>query len=133
MSANKGKVLVIDDSSMARKIAAITLERAGYEVIVEGEANQVAGAISRERPDIVLMDVNMPAIQGNKLAELARDHPAGGDMILLLYSGKSADELETLARDCGADGFVQKNAEVGSLGQQIEMWMSRRAVGAGGA
>lgn len=125
-STPKGKILVIDDSASALSIVSQVLENAGYEVIVRKEAVLVSSTILRERPDIVLLDVNMPAIQGDKLAEIIRGHPAGAKTTLLLYSVKPADELETLARRCGADGFIQKGADASRLPQQMDLWMSRR-------
>ncbi len=127
MSAAKGKVLVIDDSSAARKIVSLTLEDAGYEVIAKKQAVLVTSTILREKPDIVLLDVNMPAIQGDKLVEIIRGQPAGDGTILLLYSVKPAGELGVLARRCGADGFIQKSADASLLPQQMDMWMGRLA------
>ncbi len=126
-SAIKGKILVIDDSSAARKIVSLTLERAGYEVIAKKQAVLVTSTIMREKPDVVLLDVNMPAIQGDKLVEIIRGHPAGAGTILLLYSVKPAVELEALAHQCGADGFIQKGADASLLPRQMDMWMGRLA------
>ena len=127
MSATKGKILVIDDSAAARKIVSKTLESAGYEVIAKKQAVLVTSTIVREKPHIVLLDVNMPAIQGDKLVEIIRGHPAGAGTILLLYSVKPAAELEALARRCGADGFIHKGAEASLLPQQMDLWMGRLA------
>ncbi len=121
----RGKVLIVDDSSSALKMASLALKNAGYEVIAKKEAILVSSTIQREKPQIALFDVNMPAIQGDKLAEIVRGHPACAETVLLLYSSQPDVELETLARNCGADGFIQKGLDAGNLVRQVNRWMSR--------
>ncbi len=125
MNEPRGRILVVDDSPTALKMARLPLESAGYEVITKKEAVLVSSTILREKPHIVLLDVNMPAIRGDKLVEIIRSHPSSADTILLLYSQKPAEELGALARRCGADGFVQKSADSGLLVEQMNWWMGR--------
>lgn len=125
MKEPRGRILVVDDSPAALKMARLPLESAGYEVLTKKEAVLVSSTILREKPHIVLLDVNMPAIQGDKLVEIIRGHPACADTILLLYSTKSAEELGALARRCGADGFVQKSPDSSLLVQQMNWWMGQ--------
>jgi DNA-binding response OmpR family regulator len=125
-TAAKGKILVVDDSSSALNLTRLALEGAGYNVLTKREAVLVSHTILHESPDIVLLDVNMPAVQGDKLVEIIRGHPANAGTLLLLYSGKPAEELEALVRACGADGFIQKGADANLLASQVDMWMGRR-------
>lgn len=127
MDQPRGRILVVDDSPTALKMARLSLESAGFEVITKKEAVLVSSTILREKPHIVLLDVNMPVIQGDKLVEIIRSHPACADTVLLLYSQKTAEELGPLARRCGADGFVQKSADSNLLVQQMNWWMGRIA------
>lgn len=121
----RGKILVVDDSSAALKMARLALESAGYEVVTKQEAILVSSTILREKPHIALLDVNMPAIQGDRLVEIIRGHPACAATMLLLYSMKPAEELQELVRRCGADGFIQKSADMSLLVEQIDRWMGR--------
>jgi len=125
-TAAKGKILVVDDSSSALNLTRHALEGAGYNVLTKREAVLVSHTILHESPDIVLLDVNMPAVSGDKLVEIIRGHPANAGSLLLLYSSKPADELEALVRACGADGFIQKGPDANLLARQIDMWMGRR-------
>ena len=122
---SKGKILIVDDSPTALKVARLALENAGYEVITRKEAVLVSSTIMREDPQIVLLDVTMPAVTGDKLVEIIRSHPACAGTIVLLYSVKPAAELEALARRCGADGFIQKGPDASLLARQIDRWMGR--------
>ncbi len=124
-TAAKGKILVVDDSSSALNLTRYALEGAGYNVITKREAVLVSSTILHEKPDIVLLDVNMPSVQGDKLVEIIRNHPANAGTMLLLYSIKPAEELEELVRECGADGFLQKGSDANLLASQIDMWMGR--------
>lgn len=132
-NGSKGRILVVDDSSAALKMARVALEDAGYEVITKQEAVLVSSTILREKPHIVLLDVTMPAVSGDKLVEIIRGHPACAETTLLLYSVKPAAELEALARRCGADGFIQKGPGANLLVQQVNLWMGRLEERAAGA
>lgn len=123
----KGKVLIVDDSETVLAAASQALGRAGYEVITADKALMTSRTISREKPDLVLLDVNMPTLTGDKLAEIVLGRLAPENRpVLLLHSDVETRELEALAKKCGADGFVRKSSELNLLVMQVHIWMARR-------
>ncbi len=112
------KVLVVDDNEVCRAVVRETLEEDGFDVIELGSPVGMSSVVNHEKPDVVLMDVEMPAIDGDKAVQILLKHRLH-DCKILLYSGRSAAELEKLARACGASGFVPKTVTDAALAAAI--------------
>lgn len=103
---SSAKVLVVDDSDIARASVTQTLRSAGYDVI---ERNSPLGAsrdVIRHGVSIVVLDVEMPALRGDRLATLLRGN--GPEMTLVLVSSLPEQQLRELGEQVGADGVVPK-------------------------
>ncbi|HKY37944.1 MAG TPA: response regulator [Polyangiaceae bacterium] len=112
------KVLIVDDNEVCRAVVRETLEEDGFDVIELDSPVGVSSVVNHQKPDVVLMDVEMPAIEGDKAVEILLKHRLH-DCKILLYSGRSAVELEKLARSCGASGFVPKTVTDAALSSAI--------------
>ena len=117
---SKGKVLVVDDDPITLEVVRERLQRAGYEVSTRGEALGTSHWIARNRPDFVLLDVNMPALAGNELATLLRHNQRTRDICVILHSGLEADELQRLVHATGATGAIEKTADPRAFLAQFE-------------
>jgi CheY-like chemotaxis protein len=102
------KVLLIDDSEISLHFAAAVLERAGYDVRTSMSINEFDATLGEWRPDIILTDVRMPGISGVELCRLLKSRYETAHVPVVLFSATPPDELEALARDCDADGFLSK-------------------------
>lgn len=118
-------VMIVDDDPMILQVTGAVLERRGHRVIRRSSSIGTSVAISREQPDVLLLDVNMPGLSGDRLAKLV---PAGARApVVILYSGIFQPELEELARACGAAGVIAKTGELTHLVEQLEKLAERRA------
>src|SRR5688572_5657070 len=108
MKSGMATVMVIDDSPVVLDWVRDALAKSGHRLITRSSGIGSSADIIRERPDVVLIDVNMPGLPGNVLSQLCKSS-ASYDVTLLLYSSLPVPELEALAKSCGADGFVQKS------------------------
>lgn len=112
------KVLIVDDNEVVRAVVRETLEGQGFEVVELGSPVGLSSVVNHEKPDVVLMDLEMPAIDGNKAVEILLRHRLH-DCKILLYSGRPVAELSQLARACGANGFVPKSVTDAALADAI--------------
>ena len=100
-------ILIVDDSEIVRAICADWIGVLGHRVVVSDGAAEFARLIATEKPDLVLMDVDMPGLSGVKLSSLARR-----DLLLscpiVLHSARPVGELDVLARSQGLAGFIKK-------------------------
>lgn len=114
------RIVVIDDSKLVLAVAADALEGAGYEVIATDsgiEANRYI--YSSQQPDLILIDVMMPLLNGDRKVRLLKQREASSQIPIVLMSTKSREELVELTRDSGADGFIQKPFDERSLVSQV--------------
>ena len=105
----KEKILIIDDSELVLTMAKDALEQAGYQVLTATngiEANRFI--FSREKPALIIMDIMMPMLDGNKKAKLLKENEVSKDIPILLLSSKSEQEMRQLVAEAGADGFILK-------------------------
>jgi CheY-like chemotaxis protein len=125
MSENPKTIVVIDDSEISRSFVSQTLESAGYRVVSLESAVGSTNVIFREEPDLVLLDVNMPTLSGERLAEILRSNSRLQKCRILLYSGASQEELSKVVRACGADGYVSKQTHTDDLVSQIHEMLAQ--------
>lgn len=103
------QVLIIDDSELVLAMAKDALGDAGFEVATATngiEANRYI--FSRRQPDLIIMDIMMPMLDGNKKAKILKENEMSRNIPILLLSSKSDDELRMLTEEAGADGYILK-------------------------
>jgi len=100
-----GRILVVDDEPQIRRIMRMALIGAGYEVDDARSGEEGIAKMREFRPDLVLLDINMPGIGGLAACRLIRAHPTVA-LIMLTVHNTEAAKIEAL--DAGADDFVTK-------------------------
>jgi len=125
-----GKVYVIDDDENALRLAQRILEKAGYEVQTTSRVIGTTSAINEFAPDVILLDVMMPALTGDKFLRLLRQGIRSQPRIIL-FSNKSEEELRHLAQSVAADDYIPKiqgaAAILRKVGEQIRSRSARPA------
>jgi len=102
------RVLLIDDSEISLMMVSATLERAGYDVRTSSEPHTVRSALGGWQPDVILTDVTMPGMSGVELCRLLKSTYDTAHVPIVLLSALEPAELEQLASECEADGFLTK-------------------------
>jgi excisionase family DNA binding protein len=99
-------VLVVDDDEQLREIVRLSLEAEGYSVREAGGADEALAAIEDQAPDLVLLDIVMPEIDGWQM--LTRMQERHGAIPVIMFSGQADDASAGRAAAEGASGFVGK-------------------------
>lgn len=115
------KVLIIDDSEISLHFATAVLERAGYHVRTCASVEDFDTALGEWRPDIILTDVSMPGLSGVELCRLLKSRYDTAHVPVVLFSGLPVAELEALARDCEADGYLSKINGLDKLPEELAL------------
>jgi DNA-binding NarL/FixJ family response regulator len=125
----KRKILMIDDSPVILEAGRMALEDAGYDVVTADNPLIVASLVRKERPDLVLIDVNMPAVTGDVVAQIAAQYGLTGNekTRVVLYSDISTAELYERARRCGAAGYIRKTGDEAAMISEVERFLSQGA------
>lgn len=120
----KSKILTIDDEKPIRKFLRIGLEGEGFIVAEAGDAAEGLNAVIKQKPDIVLIDLNLP--DGNGLDVLKRIREFSEvPVIVLSVKDKETDKIELL--EAGADDYLTKPFGMGELLARIRVILRRKA------
>ena len=111
-------VLLVDDDERMRELVRVNLELEGYTVAEAGSADAGLAAIEEARPDLVLLDVMMPHVDGWEMLRRIQEHYGAGAIPVVMFSGKVDEEAQAAAR--GAQGFVGKPFDPQQLLDQIK-------------
>jgi len=102
------QVMVVDDSVTVRKVASRLLERHGMEVILAKDGVEAMTKLQEVVPNIMLLDIEMPRMDGFELASLVRHDEALKDMPIIMISSRTGDKHQARAREIGVNKFMGK-------------------------
>ena len=119
------RILLLDDSVLVLNATREALEPAGHLLTCVSEPPAFFTALKAEKPELALVDVSMPTLEGDAVVWIARAHQLHGCRIVL-YSAKPEAELAELVRSSGADGFICKSGDDEKLREQVTAFLSRR-------
>jgi len=102
---NSATILVVDDEPQIRRVLRSTLSSNGYVITEAKSGEEAVDLLRKERPDLVLLDVNMPGIGG---IEACREIRASSDAPIIMLTVRNAERDKVAALDAGADDYVVK-------------------------
>jgi excisionase family DNA binding protein len=101
-------VLVVDDDPGVRQVVRLSLELEGYMVKEAGGAEEGLAAVEDEAPDLILLDVMMPHVDGWEMLRQIQERHGAGSIPIVMFSGKVDAQTAAQATARGAQGFVGK-------------------------
>jgi len=113
-------VLLVDDDERMRELVRIELEREGYEVQEAASADEGLAAIDTRKPQLVLLDVMMPHVDGWEMLRQIQERHGVGAIPVLMFSGQVDADARRQATSSGARGFVGKPFDLGELVDQTK-------------
>jgi len=120
-TTRKKKLVLLDDSDLIRDLIRETFEQRGYEVVATDTPFGFSNMLRREKPDVALLDVTMPTLRGDKLAEIAVQH--GVTCPIVLFSDRPAAELDALAKAAKAAGYIRKTDDMDEVVRSVERFL----------
>jgi CheY-like chemotaxis protein len=117
------KVMIVDDSEIVLAVAAHSLESAGYRVVTHPRPAGCIALILQESPDLLLIDVNMPGLNGDTVVKMFGSTQLKAPMVVLLHSSLPADVLAQKAAASGAHGFIRKTESSQEFIRQVGRWV----------
>jgi DNA-binding response OmpR family regulator len=123
----KGKILVVDDENYILHILDFSLGAEGYEVITAEDGEAAVRKCREERPDLVVLDVMMPKMDGFEVCRsIKRDPDLAGTPVILL-SAKARDVDQKQGYEAGADDYITKPFSPGRLVDRVHGLLKQRA------
>jgi DNA-binding response OmpR family regulator len=102
------KILIVDDDPVARQIAHTALKAAGYETVLAGDAMSALTQTRNQKPDLIILDIGLPAGGGFTFFERMKAFPALAVTPVLVVSGMDRATTEAKAREAGAAAYFEK-------------------------
>ncbi|MFZ0333346.1 MAG: response regulator transcription factor [Candidatus Acidiferrales bacterium] len=102
---SSAKILVVDDAPQVRRVMRATLTAEGYTIFEARDGSEALEIFRAKRPDIILLDVNMPGMNG---LEACREIRRNSDVPIIMLTVRNAERDKVLALDAGADDYVVK-------------------------
>ena len=120
------KVLLVDDEDSLRKVVKDLLERDGYDVAEARDGVQALDQVDRVGPDIIVLDLNMPGLDGYGVLSHLRSRPATADIPVIVLTAKGDEDNEVRVFELGADDFLTKPFRARALSARLEAVLGRR-------
>src|SRR6266480_3069503 len=120
------KVLLVDDEDSLRKVMKELLEREGYEVAEARDGVQALDQVDRMGPDIIVLDLNLPGLDGYGVLSHLRSRPATAAIPVIVLTAKGDEDNEVRVFELGADDFLTKPFRARALSARLEAVLGRR-------
>lgn len=119
------KILVVDDSPTETHVLRTMLEKHGYEVRVAEDGETGMDIARREKPDLILMDIVMPGVNGFQATRKLSKDPETSAIPIVMISTKDQDTDRIWAKRQGAQDYISKPATEGELLDKIKSALGR--------
>ncbi len=120
---NKKKVLMVDDDELHLYTSKELLQNERIEVITHSSGFGVTNLVRELQPDLVLLDVNMPALSGDRLAQLLSFNSDTRHIPVIFYSSNDEDNLSAIVNTYGVRGYICKG-NIAELRKKVDLYLN---------
>jgi two-component system, OmpR family, alkaline phosphatase synthesis response regulator PhoP len=117
-------ILVVDDEPALLRLMAFLLQRKGYGMLTATNGEEALHVIREQRPDLVLLDIMMPRLDGYEVAEAIRADPATAEIPIVMLSAKAQDEDIERGLAAGVDSYITKPFDPEKLAEIVAAFLS---------
>jgi two-component system cell cycle response regulator DivK len=125
--ATRTRVLVVEDNSLNLKLVRDVLLRAGFEVIEARSGEEGVEQARVSAPDMILMDLQLPGIDGTQAMRIIKDDPGSTDIPIVALTAFAMSEDRERALRSGFDGYLSKPISIRDLPRQISEFLPDRS------
>lgn len=118
-------ILVIEDDENMQNVMTRIFAQDGYELRVAADGTELTSILDEVTPDIILMDIGLPWINGFELAELIKNHREMNKIPIVFVSGQASEEDISRAYQIGADDFIKKPFEIDQLKSTVTKYLEK--------
>jgi pilus assembly protein CpaE len=122
------KILVVDDDLDTLKLVGLMLERQGYEITVASSGQLGLTKAATERPDLILLDIMMPDLDGYEFTRRLRSDPSVANIPIIMFTAKSMVDDKVAGFEVGADDYITKPTHPAELTAHVKAVLARAAI-----
>jgi CheY-like chemotaxis protein len=121
------KVLLVDDEDQLRRVVRDLLERDGYQVTEARDGVEALDQIDRHAPDVIVLDLNLPGLDGYGVLSHLRSRPATAGIPVVVLTAQGDEDNEVRVFEMGADDFLSKPFRARALSARLRAVLSRKS------
>src|SRR4029077_3720098 len=122
---SKSRVLVVDDEPSVRVGLERLLSKEGLQVALASSGKEAIEAIENQRPDVMILDLNMPGLSGNEVCQQVRRNPSTSAIAILILTGEKTAGLPAECLNGGADDYLSKPVDLKELLARVRALLRR--------
>ena len=126
--SEKKKILVVDDEKSVGTLISAILRNFNYEIIHIYSGKELVDYLKKNKPDLILLDLKLPDINGLELCKKIRENPYHNDIPIIILSGVSEVDVRVSVIESGADDYITKPFDIGELRARINRTLKRKKV-----
>jgi len=119
------KILIVDDEADIIEILQFVLESNGYECITATDGEEGLKRAKEEKPDLILLDVMMPKINGYKISRLLKYDSKYKNIPILMLTARSQEEDKVLGEETGADEYITKPFKIDYVVDKVKEYLGQ--------
>jgi DNA-binding response OmpR family regulator len=116
----------VDDEDILRRVMKDLLVREGYDVVEAGTGAEALDQVDRHAPDVIVLDLNLPGIDGYTVLSTLRSRPATQRIPVVVLTAKGDEDNEVRVFELGADDFLTKPFRAKALSKRLEVVLARQ-------
>lgn len=121
------RVLIVDDNELNLELASCLLSHAGFAVATAADGDSALAQVAAFRPDLVLMDIQLPVIDGLEVTRRLRADPATRSLVIVAFTAYAMKGDEARMRAGGCDGYLAKPIEAAVFAAQVRSYLPAAA------
>jgi CheY-like chemotaxis protein/HPt (histidine-containing phosphotransfer) domain-containing protein len=133
LALGSGRIMVVEDDEDQREVVCINLAAAGYQPVPVPTGDQAVAAARAERPDLILLDANLPGMDGYTVCRLLKGDTELASTPVLFITARSSLDDRAVGLTLGADDYLVKPVDMSELMLRIQVLLARRAQAANGS
>jgi two-component system alkaline phosphatase synthesis response regulator PhoP len=119
------KILIADDEPDILTILKCNLESEGYKVVTSNDGNEALNKVKSEKPDLVLLDVMMPKINGWEVCKKIKSDAQTSCIPVIILTAKAQSVDELMSFECGADEYIPKPFDFPNILENIKKLLKK--------
>jgi DNA-binding response OmpR family regulator len=121
------KILIVDDDVDTLRLVGLMLQRQGYQIVAASSGHQALNMATTEKPDLIILDVMMPDLDGYEVTRQLRGSPATASIPIIMFTAKSQVDDKVTGFEVGADDYLTKPTQPRELFAHVKAVLSRGA------
>jgi two-component system cell cycle response regulator DivK len=123
---SKATILYVEDNADNRTLVRRVLMADDYEVVEASNATDALDFVKKQRPDLILMDINMPDVDGYTLTMRIKTMPGMQSVPIIALTANVMRGDREKSLEAGCDGYIQKPIDIDTISQYIERYLRKR-------